>query len=59
MADKVPISYRITAEGHALLCKIAEADGISQSAVLELLIRARAKQDGLAYADGAATEEAQ
>jgi hypothetical protein len=57
MAYKVPISYRLTAQAYGLLCKIAESDGISQSAVLELLIRAKAKQDGLPYMDGVELQE--
>jgi hypothetical protein len=47
MAEKQPTSFRLTDKAQGLLLKLAEEFGISQSAVLEMLIRDRATKEGI------------
>lgn len=47
MSDKKATSYRLTSEAHDLLAGTALKLGIAQQAVLELAIRAYAKQQGV------------
>lgn len=47
MAEKPAISFRLTEKAQALLVRIAEAMGISQAAVIETLIREKAKAEGI------------
>jgi len=42
---KKATSFRITEEAQRLLMKLAEKYGVSQTAMLELLIREKAKRD--------------
>jgi len=39
--------FRLTETARALLARLAEADGISQNAVMELLIREAARKRGI------------
>jgi hypothetical protein len=43
MPEKPAISFRLTEKAQALLLKIAEESGIAQSAVIETMIREKAK----------------
>jgi hypothetical protein len=45
--DKLPTSFRLTEKAVALLARIAVEQGISQSAVLEMLIRDDAQKKGI------------
>lgn len=47
MAEKPAISFRLTEKAQALLAWIAEDSGIAQSAVIETLIREKAKAEGI------------
>jgi hypothetical protein len=44
---KQKTSFSLTEEAKRLLAQIAKKNGISQAAVLELLIREKAKQEGI------------
>ncbi len=46
-ADAKTTSYRLTPEARRLLAALAEKKGISKTAVLEVLIRKEAKEEGL------------
>ena len=48
--------FRLTEEARALLAQLAALDGISQNAVLELLIRDAARKQGLHADSGLQTE---
>ena len=50
MKPKYPTSVRLTDEAKALLLILADHSGVSMAAMLELLIRDRAKHDGVVYA---------
>lgn len=41
---KKPRSYRMTEEAQAMLAELAKADGLSQAAVIETLIRRETKR---------------
>jgi hypothetical protein len=45
--NKKKTSITLTEKAKELLAKIAEAQGISQTAVIELLIREKAKQENI------------
>ena len=47
MKPKYPSSLRLSFEAKRLLYKIADKLSISQTAVMELIIREKAKQEGL------------
>jgi hypothetical protein len=47
MAEKQPTSFRLTDKAQALLAKLAESAGIAQTAVVESLIREKAKAEGI------------
>ncbi len=49
MKPKHPTSVRLTEEARALLLLLADHSGVSMAAMLELLIRDRAKQEGFVY----------
>jgi hypothetical protein len=49
MAEKQPTSFRLTDKAQALLAKIAEEAGTSQSAVVETLIRDKAKAEHIEF----------
>jgi len=44
---KTPTSFRLSDDARDLLQQLSEKTGISQVAVLEILIREKAKKDGL------------
>ena len=44
VSDKQSTSFRLSAEARKLLEKMAAEDGVSQTAVLELLIRQAARE---------------
>ena len=46
-ADLKTMSFRLTPEARRLLAALAEKKGISKTAVLEILIRQEAKEEGL------------
>ena len=47
MPEKPAVSFRLTEKAQALLVKIADEAGIAQSAVIETMIRERAKAEGI------------
>ena len=47
MAEKTPTSFRLTEEAQILLAKLAERSGIDRTAVIETLIRERARELGI------------
>jgi DNA-binding PadR family transcriptional regulator len=47
MNEKTKTSFSLTEKAQALLGKLAEEFGMSQSAVLEMLIRERARKEGI------------
>jgi hypothetical protein len=46
-ADLKTMSFRLTPEARRLLAALAEKKGISMTAVLEVLIRQEAKEEGI------------
>ena len=46
-ADLKTMSFRLTPEARRLLAGLAQKKGISMTAVLEILIRKEAKEEGL------------
>lgn len=48
MQKKEPTSIRLTPEAKTLLSRLSDALGVSQAAVLETLIREKAKRERLA-----------
>jgi hypothetical protein len=49
--EKQPKSFRLTEKAEALLVKLAESAGTAQSAVIEHLIREKAKEEGIELED--------
>lgn len=47
MAEKPTRSFRLTEEAQTLLSKLAERDGINDTAELEVLIREKARERGI------------
>jgi hypothetical protein len=47
MAEKNPTSFRLTPTALSLLAKIAAYDGLSQSGVIEVLIRRESERLGI------------
>jgi hypothetical protein len=47
MEPKQPTSHRLTAEALDLLAALAQTWGISQTAVLEVMIREKARDEGV------------
>jgi hypothetical protein len=47
MPEKPAVSFRLTEKAQGLLVKIAAESGIAQSAVIETLIREKAKAEGI------------
>ena len=47
MDTKIKVSFTVTSEGKQLLEKLAAQYGMSQSAMFELIIREKARQEGL------------
>ena len=45
--SKGPTSFRLSSEGKDLLEKLAEKWGVNRTAMLEILIRERAKKEGV------------
>jgi predicted DNA-binding protein len=46
-ADVKTTSYRLTPEARRLLAALAERKGVNKTAVLEILIRKEAKEEGI------------
>ena len=46
MNKSKPTSFRLSEQARRLLAQLADQYGISQTAMLEILIREKAKQDG-------------
>ena len=47
-AERKAITFRLTAECRRLLVELAQAKGVSQAAVLELLLREEARREARA-----------
>jgi hypothetical protein len=45
--SKEPTSFRLSTDGRRLLDQLASRLGVSRTAILELLIREKAKQEGV------------
>jgi len=47
MSDKVPVSFRLSLTAKELLSRLSREIGISRTAVLEIIIREKAKSEGI------------
>ena len=47
MADRMPVSFRLSSEAKSLLEQLASRDGIDQVDVLNILLRERAREVGI------------
>jgi hypothetical protein len=46
--SKEPVSFRLSPEGRRLLNELSRRLGVSRTSILELLIRQKAKEEGIA-----------